>query len=432
MLKKVALYELFRIIRSKTYIFSLIFVPLLAILPFIFIVLSSYQEQNIKKGSDNDKIYVVDEINLLKQSEAIKQYTIFYWGVENQERRVLSRVMTVEKISSKEEGIELVKDKKISEFIILNNGYKGKDKKIPLYTINRNIIGLTISQYQRYDSFFTNMSAYDLNLDEQELKYIIKHPIYKPKIINDINNTNSKKLSDTDIQLQVVVPVLLILVFFMAVATSYDAILLSVTREKRNKLIEILLATLPAETLLLGKVIGVLSAALLKMFIWGSAFIIIPYIGAQIFTDSISYDIPLLTVLYVILFTGAGILLYGSICAGIAFIIDSEQGAKFPVIGLAMISGFPATFLPYMIKHPNDWLSLLLSHFPFFSPIGMPVRLAVTGSIAFYEIFISLTLLFITIHYTIKFSSRLLRISLAKQGEKVNITGFIKAFLTYK
>ncbi|MGI6524263.1 MAG: ABC transporter permease [Bdellovibrionota bacterium] len=431
MLKTVALYEFLRIVRSKTYLISLFIVPLLAFLPIVMLLISSQGLKYEKGEIEAERIAILDYADILPYKQKQHTYQVPCWGRFRKEGGAIEeRDIIVKRLDSFEEGKKLIEDKKFSDFFVIPSDYKkDPDKSVAIYTVKKDATGLNLSSYTKFDDFFIALNASTLNISDKEFRDLIRRPKFD---VYDINPTDTTKVSNATLSLQVVIPVVLVLLFSMTISTSYDGIILAVTREKRSKLIEILLGSISADTLLFGKVIGVLGATLLKMFLWGGMFLIVPYIITFISTDSINYQLGISTILFSILFAAGGILLYGALCAGAAFLIDSEQGVKFPMLILLTISGLPVLAIPQIVRDPSSFLAQVVSQVPFFSPIGMPTRLAMQNEVPIYEILLSLLLLGMTIYLSVKLSARLFRVVLARQGEKTGIVELARAVCQYK
>ena len=433
MLIKIALYEFLRIIRSKTYLFGLIIVPVIAVIPIIAILIGEYRDKNNKDDFDFFKdisIAVLDKADILPSKESIHVYKIPYGEtLPDENEKTKFRNIKVKRLSSFDEGKEILKSEEYMHFFVIPEQYNSdKNKKIEVIVTNKESAGLNVVTYSKLDPFFAYIQLKNMGLSRKDVIRLVRHPYYEVFPLEK----DDGKLSETTLSIQVVVPIVLILAFFMAITTSYDNIVLSVTRERRNKLIEVLLASVSAQSLIFGKVLGVLGSSLVKMIIWAFIFIVLPLAASFFSTDMISYQLSFSTVFFTSLFAALGILLYGSLCGGTAFLIDSDQGAKFPMLILVGIGSIPILCIHFFLLDQtalNKLVVFIFSVVPFFSPVGMPARIALQPNVPIFDIVLSLVLLLVSIYYSVRLSAKLLRVALARQGEKTGVVSLIKAIL---
>ena len=92
-------------------------------------------------------------------------------------------------------------------------------------------------------------------------------------------------------------------------------LLQSVTEEKENRVVEILLSSIPALPLMAGKVLGLGAAGLTQVAIWvATALVALPLLSNQL---SLTISISLVTLLLAVFFFGLGYMSYGAIYAAV-------------------------------------------------------------------------------------------------------------------
>ena len=113
--------------------------------------------------------------------------------------------------------------------------------------------------------------------------------------------TNGGQSSDAAILSSFLVPYAFTLIFMLSIFITSGYLLQSVTEEKENRVVEILLSSIPALPLMAGKVLGLGAAGLTQVAIWvGTALVALPLLNSQFqLTIQIS---PLTLVLAVIFF----------------------------------------------------------------------------------------------------------------------------------
>lgn len=164
----------------------------------------------------------------------------------------------------------------------------------------------------------------------------------------------------------------------------------AVLEEKSNRIVEVLISSVTPFELLMGKVIGVAGAGLLQLGIWGGAGFYLTRFAAggagaadQVAVDGTrqSMSLPSVSVelvLVVLTFFLLGFLLYSALYAAVGAMCSSQQEtqqAAQPVTILLAV-GFIAMFT--LINDPSSSLAKILSFIPFFSPLVLPVRYALS------------------------------------------------------
>jgi len=165
----------------------------------------------------------------------------------------------------------------------------------------------------------------------------------------------------------------------------------AVLEEKSNRIVEVLISSVTPFELLLGKVVGVAGAGLLQLGIWGGAGFYLTSVLAsrntagmeQVAMDgsSQSMSMPTVTpdlVIVILVFFLLGFLLYSALYAAVGAMCSSQQEtqqAAQPVTILLAV-GFIAMFT--LINDPSSSIARTLSFIPFFSPLVIPVRYALS------------------------------------------------------
>jgi len=175
------------------------------------------------------------------------------------------------------------------------------------------------------------------------------------------------------------------LTYFMIVFYGMN-VLRSVLEEKTNKIAEVIVSSMKASHLMLGKIVGVGGVALLQVAIWAA---VTGLMSAR--SDALTrrfhlppgaldvIHIPIGTVLATVAFFILGFLLYSALYAALGAAVNSEQEAQQfqMVVLLPMI--LPMMFLIRIVTDPLGPTATLLGMIPFTAPVTMAMRLASTA-----------------------------------------------------
>ncbi|HSJ10996.1 MAG TPA: ABC transporter permease [Longimicrobiales bacterium] len=218
---------------------------------------------------------------------------------------------------------------------------------------------------------------------------------------------------------------------YIVVIMYGQSIMTSVQEEKRDRIVELIVSSVHAKDLLIGKVIGIGSAGVLQMLIWVAAAALLLTQGALIagaigasdqtvqslsgggLMPSIPASVGIAFVLY---FTG-GFLLFATLFAVIGAIVTNAQEAQqfvFPVLMPFVIGLFIA--MP-AADNPNGSVAVIGSLVPFTSAMVMPVRMSV-GSVDLLQVALSIALLFGTAAAIVWLAAKIYRVAIFATGQK--------------
>ncbi len=207
-----------------------------------------------------------------------------------------------------------------------------------------------------------------------------------------------------------VMPAIAMFLLFGLVMSSAPQLLNSVIEEKTSRISEVLLGSVPAFTLMLGKLLGSVAVTLLLALVYVGGGLLLAaqadYVG--IIDWSIVPWFLLFLVLAVVLY-GAMFITIGAACSD----IKDAQGMMSPALVLAM---FPIFLWVNVVQNPASTYSVLLSLFPFATPYLMLLRIAVPPGPPAWQVALSLVLVLATSVGAVWVAGRVLRVGLLMQG----------------
>ncbi|MEX0746930.1 MAG: ABC transporter permease, partial [Rhodothermales bacterium] len=128
-----------------------------------------------------------------------------------------------------------------------------------------------------------------------------------------------------------------------------------------------------------------------------------------------------------LLFFLGGYLLYSSIFAAVGAAVEQQQDAQGLMLPVSLLIVIPILFISVLIESPNSNLSIALSLIPFFSPILMVVRVAVT-SVPFWQVALSFLLLCLSFVGSVWVSGRIYRVGILMYGKKPTLRDLARWF----
>lgn len=236
---------------------------------------------------------------------------------------------------------------------------------------------------------------------------------------------------------------------FMFIIIYGNMIMRSVIEEKTNRIIEIIISSVKPFYLMMGKILGTSLAGVTQFLIWmifggllmtiltsflgvspsSSNEILMAKTGMDRYISEVLiefFNFPFMTMFtaFLIFFTG-GYFLYSSLYAAIGAAVDNEtdtQQFMFPVLMPLMLAVYIGFFT--VIEEPHGTISVIFSYIPFTSPVVMLMR--IPFGVAWWEILISATILYLTFFLVISIAAKIYRIGILMYGKKPSYKELLK------
>lgn len=244
------------------------------------------------------------------------------------------------------------------------------------------------------------------------------------------------------------VGMLLTFVIYMFVMAYGVMVLQSVSEEKSNRIVELMVSSVKPFQLMMGKIIGIGLVGVFQVLIWAVIIASVMAIGgtmtgvamfgsgnmtamqgadmdAGMKIFAIISQLPLLEIisLFVLYFVG-GYLLYASILAALGASVNDQQdtGQMMMPVMIVMVFAFYVGF--YSSMNPDGPMAFWCSFVPFTSPIVMMVR--IPFGVPLYQEIISVALLYATAIALTYLGSRIYRIGILMYGKKPSFKEIFK------
>jgi ABC-2 type transport system permease protein len=221
--------------------------------------------------------------------------------------------------------------------------------------------------------------------------------------------------------------VMMFLIYVLTIQYGTN-VMRSVLEEKTNRIAEVIVSSVRSMDLMLGKIVGVGSVALLQVGIW-VAFTALAvsqsgWLASQFGMSPGALNalrVPLGVGLALLAFFLLGFFLYASVFAALGAAVTSEQEAQqltFPVL-LPMF--FPLVFAIRITGDPLGPLATAMGWIPFTAPLTMPMRLAATD-VPTGQILGSLAVLALTVLAMAWLAGKVYRVGILSTGKKPSLS----------
>lgn len=213
----------------------------------------------------------------------------------------------------------------------------------------------------------------------------------------------------------------------------------SVIEEKTSRIIEVIASSVKPIELLIGKILGIAGLAVSQFAVWiitgiGLTAAATPIAamflggqaenleGAEVGAEMAMFEIPTIEtslIIYFILFFILGYLIYSSLFAAIGSAVDSETDTQQLMLPISAPIFIAYLLLFRIVEAPDSSLAVISSLVPFFSPILMISRIAITD-VPFWEIGTSVVLMLLTFAGTMWLSAKIYSVGILSYGKSAN------------
>jgi ABC-2 type transport system permease protein len=249
-------------------------------------------------------------------------------------------------------------------------------------------------------------------------------------------------------------------VIFLFIFLFGMTILRSVSREKSNRIVEVLLGCVRPRQLMLGKIIGIGFAAFLQFAIWclfiGFGLYLMreslfpdlldaskmnfsqmtldaqnqlgkeQYFSAREYNEFVNLvyervNFSLMTG-YFLLFFVVGYFFYGTLFAAIGASAGSESDGQQFVLPLICVLCFALYGGYFSLMYPENWISTLLHYLPFTSPVVVMVKLSQGYKSGHsYELFLALVILILSSLAVLNLAGKIYSNGILQFGHRVRL-----------
>ena len=236
----------------------------------------------------------------------------------------------------------------------------------------------------------------------------------------------------------------------------------SVIEEKNNRVLEVMVSTVRPFEMMMGKILGIASVALLQIIIWivfitGIAYFVLPHVlpdeiltalellkqgvpasaldgGAEMgmlqaimMLSNIKYFGGI--IIWLLVFVFGGFLLYAAMFAAVGSAVDSPQDAQqlqTPIMLPIILALF---VMLSVINDPSSDMAFWFSMIPLTSPIVMMAR--IPYEIPTWEICLSAVLLYATFFIVVWGAGKIYRVGILMHGKKPSLKELLR-WMRYK
>ncbi len=247
-----------------------------------------------------------------------------------------------------------------------------------------------------------------------------------PITVDAVDETGAP-VSDASIAASFLVPYAFTLIFILSLFITSGYLLQSVTEEKENRVVEIVLSSVKPLPLMAGKIIGLGAAGLTQVVIWVTTALVVMPLANQQFSLNIGIPIPTL-VLAVVVFS-LGYLGYGAIFAAIgALAPGAREGQQYGSF-FGFLSVIPVILMSAFLEDLGSPLVIALCLLPLTAPAALLEVIAIAPTPPWPLVIASLVSQAAFVALAIVGSARVFRATLLLYGVRPSARRLVGALL---
>ena len=411
-------------IRSKAFIIGLLAVPLIMGLAFLLQVFGGQRDTSERRFAIVDHTGVLAG-QLVAEAEVYNRESVSDSGAPTRARFV-PRLVDTGGRSADEIRLALsdeIRASTLFAFVELPAGLLDPDGDERLQYFSQSPTYQTLPQWlgETVSRLTTDQRISGTGGDPDAIRRLLE-PVRidrKGLVVRDAQGAVSEA-PQVDTVRALAMPAIAMFLLFGLVMSSAPQLLNSVIEEKTSRISEVLLGSVPAFTLMLGKLLGSVAVTLLLAVI---------YVGGGLLMAA-QFDyfgiINWMIVPWFLLFLVLAVVLYGSMFIAIGAAcseVKDAQGMMTPALVLGML---PIFLWLNVAQNPDSTYSVLLSLFPFATPYLMLLRIAIPPGPPIWQIVLGLVLACLTTAGMVWVAGRILRVGLLMQGKTASYREMVR------
>ena len=219
---------------------------------------------------------------------------------------------------------------------------------------------------------------------------------------------------------------------YMMIALYGQSILRGVMEEKTTRVAEVVVASVPTDTLLAGKVLGGGAVGITQQLIWVACGLLLYVVREPLLkalgVDQLPFSLPSVSLVFVgvvMAFYLLGFLFYASLFAAVGAMVSNQEDAQQASMPVMVLLVFSVIFMQPMLLAPQSNFARLLSLFPSSAPILMPLRMSMV-QVPWYEVVGALLSVAVACVFSIWASARIYRVGLLMYGKRPSLRELVR------
>ena len=240
-------------------------------------------------------------------------------------------------------------------------------------------------------------------------------------------DTGGAQVTGWDVAAGIAVPMAFVGLFMISIFITSGYLLQSVTEEKENRVVEIVLSSIPSMPLMAGKIIGLGGAGLTQVGIWVlTALLAMTLLSSQV-ADLGAIEIDATVLVLALVYFVLGYLAYGAIFAAIGAMTPGNREAQQYSGFLGFFAAIPFILFSVYLSDIDSLIVLALTLFPLTTPTSMLLILGVSEEVPWHLVGASLVSLTLFAALATWASARIFRATVLLYGVRPSLNQLLAA-----
>ncbi len=398
--------EYLKVVKKRSFIITTLLFPVFIIIVSVISTFSAQQaDETGKRIAAEEK---GTQIQIMDQT-----------GLINRNLFLTPEGSSANFIDNKDDGIEMVKENKANVFIYYPSDAVTGDK-IEIYVTDKGLFG-----NGRYDAQATEwIKASILTNLPQDLQ-----TAYSAKFTSQTKafNANGQEVDTSGATL--IVPIISIAIYIILTSFATSYLLQSVSEEKENRVMEIVLSNLKPRELITGKIVGQIGVVITQVFILGSISLLV----FLAFRNSLTLPFDISTIhvtagqiLISIFYTILSFFILSCVMVGVGSAMPTYKEAQSLSSIFIIVSVIPFYFITLLIAEPSGPVAQFLSYFPLSSGIVLLFRNAM-GVLSPIEVIVSSIVLILYGFIALFVAYKLFEFGSLEYGRRISWKDFFRS-----
>lgn len=223
-------------------------------------------------------------------------------------------------------------------------------------------------------------------------------------------------------------PNLMAFLLYMVIIMPASTLVSTLTDEKKNRVMEILLSSVSPGQLIGGKIIALGLLGLLQTALWAAVLWGVVRLGGQTLNIPAGFSIPSGLLVWCFVYMLLGYAMYGAQMAGLGALAPDVKDTRGPTMLILIPLIVVYMFLMIIVERPDSPLSIGLSMFPLTSPVGMIARMTATD-VPTWQPALAAVLQLLTSILIVRMVARLFRAQTLLSGQPFSLKAYTTALL---
>ena len=223
-------------------------------------------------------------------------------------------------------------------------------------------------------------------------------------------------------------PIGFVYLMFVSLMQSVQYLLSNTIEEKSNRIIEVLLASVTAGELMMGKLLGIGLSGLTTIAVWLLSFFLFITLYQSSQTELISQILEVILsselIPWFVFYYFAGYALYSGVFLAIGSLCNTLKEAQAMMMPMIMIQIIPLAMMVFVVRDPDNTIVRAMSWFPLFTPYLMMNRAAADPPLV--DVVGTTIVLLLSIVFVLWLSGKVFRMGVLRTGQPPRLTELLR------